>query len=217
MRTYAVLGERLLPPRGALSPILARRLDACLARYRPGDAVIVCGGSTGSAHTEAFAMRRYLMQAGGVPRRSIILENRSTDTISNIARLRSVCATHGIDARRVVVVSSAWHLPRVRYIWDRLVAGGGEGDGGKGGDGEGGARARCVASHDAAPASRRRREARYLKMLRAATTRKRRPGRCRRRPHVLSLRRRFQRLSRSGQKKGRARRPRSPPSLNGSS
>lgn len=81
-------------------------------------------------------------------RRSIILENRSTDTIS---------------ARRVVVVSSAWHLPRVRYIWDRLVAGGGEGDGGKGGDGEGGARARCVASHDAAPASRRRREVRYLK------------------------------------------------------
>ena len=185
MRTYAVLGERLRPPRGELSPILVRRLDACLARYRPGDAVIVCGGSTGSVHTEAFAMRRYLMQAGGLPRRSIILENRSTDTISNIARLRSVCARHGIDARRVVVVSSAWHLPRVRYIWHRLLAGGG-------------ARARCVASDDAAPASRRRREARYLRMLHTAT-RKRLPGigrqRQRQPPHVRSLRRRFQRLS----------------------
>ena len=176
--TYAVLGERLRPPRGALSVILVRRLDACLARYRPGDVVIVCGGSTGSAHTEAFAMRGYLMQAGGVPRRSIILESRSTDTISNIARLRSVCAKHGIDVRRVVVVSSAWHLPRVQFIWNRLVA-------------EGGARASCVASDDAAPARRRRCEARYLKMLQAATTRKR-PGR--RRSYARSLRRRFQRL-----------------------
>ena len=91
MRTYAVLGLRLVQPHGALSDCLLRRLNVCLAHYIQGDRIIVCGGSTGSAHTEAFAMRRYLMTSGHVPRKSIILENRSTDTISNVWQLQKVC------------------------------------------------------------------------------------------------------------------------------
>lgn len=111
-----MLGERLLAG-DRLSSILRRRLLACLSCYRVGDRVIVCGGNVcGVPHcrqTEASVMRKFLVSRG-VSSRDIILENRSRDTIENIRNLGEICNEYGIS--KVTVITSSWHLPRVKYI-----------------------------------------------------------------------------------------------------
>ena len=116
---FAVLGERL--GRGNHVPeILRRRLDVCLRKWRRGDRVIVCGSNVCGAactHSEAFMMRKYLMEQGNVPRDAIVLENRSKDTRGNIRHLARLCQR--LRVRSLAIISSRWHLPRVRRIVGR--------------------------------------------------------------------------------------------------
>ena len=150
MRYYAVLGERLLVG-DRLSSILRRRLLACLACYRVGDRVIVCGGNVCGVpycrHTEAYVMRKFLVSRG-VSSRDIILENRSLDTIDNIINLGEICDEFGIG--EVTVITSSWHLPRVKYICRGLPAR---------------VRVDFKASDDAVSAERVKLERRYLREL----------------------------------------------------
>ena len=119
-RVFAILGQRL-GARNALPPILRHRLQ-CLARlYSPGDRIIVCGGNVCGArctHTEAYMMRRFLMHTQGIPRKDFWLDNTSKTTVGNILHLRTLCRKHGV--RRVTLITSAWHLPRVKTLCARL-------------------------------------------------------------------------------------------------
>ena len=62
---------------------------------------------------EAMAMAQIAV-AAGVPEEDIAVEARSRDTIGNIWFTKPLLAEH--RWRRVLVVTSGWHAPRVRYL-----------------------------------------------------------------------------------------------------
>lgn len=80
--------------------------------------IIVSGGSLnnqqgGPATTEAEAMRRFLLDLG-VPDKAIISEGQSLNTIENIRNVRAI-----VKDRRVLVVTSAFHVPRAADLSTR--------------------------------------------------------------------------------------------------
>lgn len=115
MTILAVLGNKLRA-HNVLPGIVRCRLQTCMRLYQQGDLVIVCGGNVcGSrcSHTEAYVMRQYLLEHSQIPKDRILLENRSMDTISNIRNLKKMLHKR---LSSVVVITSAWHMPRVKWI-----------------------------------------------------------------------------------------------------
>ena len=150
MTVWVVLGHRL-KPRNKMTRALARRLHHFA--FKPHDRVMVCGGNAcGGActHSEAYVMRAYLVHARGIPPDRILLENRSMTTVQNLVRMARVCRAHRIT--RVTVITSDWHMPRVRAIWRTLRPSG--------------VAARFSASRDTAKSWRAREERRKLRAWR---------------------------------------------------
>ena len=117
MAILAVLGQTLLP-HNRLPPIAKARLRKCRELYRRGDHIIVCGGNvcgTRCTHTEAYMMKQYLRRH--LPGCPITLENRSTDTLRNLRNLRRLVRP---SRSTLVIITSAWHLPRVRWLCRRF-------------------------------------------------------------------------------------------------
>lgn len=122
---------------------LTTRLDAALSlleRYPDADCVVSGGQGSNEAISEAEAMRRYLV-THGVAEERITLEDRSTNTSENLEYTFAVltgsesdgsaASTSGspassnstdsaqsvdTDGRRLVGVSSEYHLPRIRML-----------------------------------------------------------------------------------------------------
>jgi uncharacterized SAM-binding protein YcdF (DUF218 family) len=100
-------------------PVTVARARRAAAVYRSGRAHwIVMSGAYGMfdpppARAEAVAMAQIAV-AVGVPGDDITVEARSRDTIGNIWFTKSMLAEH--RWRRVLVVTSGWHAPRVRYL-----------------------------------------------------------------------------------------------------
>lgn len=102
------------------SPFLVARLDEGLRLYGQGYAsyFVVSGGQgPGEAITEAEAMKRYLVQKG-VPADSVILEDRSTSTVENLAFSMECMRERGLDS--ALVVSNRYHLLRASIMAERL-------------------------------------------------------------------------------------------------
>lgn len=84
----------------------------------------VCSGAysialdTPPPQTEATLMAE-LAAAHGVPPAAIVLEERSLDTIGNIAVVGAEILPQ-LGAERVWLVTSGYHLPRVRYLVRRI-------------------------------------------------------------------------------------------------
>ena len=147
MAILAVLGSKL-HARNRMPRTLLARLRKCRKLYTSGDRVIVCGGNVCGArcsHTEAYVMKAYLRQH--LPAKHIVLENRSTDTISNIRNLARMVRR---SSSNLTVITSAWHLPRVRWLCRAYMPG---------------RRIRFVASSDRVSSHRRRLERLYLSRL----------------------------------------------------
>ena len=104
-----------LDAQDAPPPELRARVSAAAAAHAKGlsDVVIASGGRTpGHAVSEAAVMAA-LLEAAGVPRCAIRLEDRSQVTMENLrfcARLLG-----GAKGRRVLVVTSDYHLRRA--VW----------------------------------------------------------------------------------------------------
>lgn len=122
---------------------LTTRLDAALSllkRYQNADCIVSGGQGSNEAISEAEAMRRYLVSRG-IAEERITLEDRSTNTSENIEYTfailtdsesdGSAASTPGspassnstdsaqsvdTDGRRLVGVSSEYHLPRIRML-----------------------------------------------------------------------------------------------------
>lgn len=122
---------------------LTTRLDAALSllkRYPNADCIVSGGQGSNEAISEAEAMRRYLLSRG-IAEERIMLEDRSTNTSENLEytfAIRtgsesdgSTASTPGspassnstdsaqsvdTDGRRLVGVSSEYHLPRIRML-----------------------------------------------------------------------------------------------------
>lgn len=122
---------------------LTTRLDAALSllkRYQNADCIVSGGQVSNEAISEAEAMRRYLVSRG-IAEERITLEDRSTNTSENLEYTfailtgsesdGSAASTPGspassnstdsaqsvdTDGRRLVGVSSEYHLPRIRML-----------------------------------------------------------------------------------------------------
>ncbi len=122
---------------------LTTRLDAALSllkRYPNADCIVSGGQGSNEAISEAEAMRRYLVSCG-IAEERITLEDRSTNTSENLEYTFAILTGSGsdgsaastpgspessnstdsarsvdTDGRRLVGVSSEYHLPRIRML-----------------------------------------------------------------------------------------------------
>ena len=101
------------------SKTLRNRLKtaASYLEAHPGAQVIVSGGQgRGESITEAEAMRRFLVDLGVDPGR-IHLEDKSKNTVQNLRFSREIISgAGGNPAHRISVISSDFHLLRVRLL-----------------------------------------------------------------------------------------------------
>ena len=111
-QTVIVLGCGLRGERVSVG--LAKRLNKA-AEYHENnpDAVIIVSGGQGPQEdiSEALAMKRYLVDKG-IPEDKIIMEDKSTSTITNFRNSRAIMEEKGMDLSSVVFVTNAYHVYR---------------------------------------------------------------------------------------------------------
>lgn len=114
-QTVIVLGCGIRGERVSVG--LARRLDKAYEYHlKNPDAFIVVAGGQGPQEdiTEALAMKRYLA-AKGVPEEQIIMEDKSTSTITNFRNSRAIMEEKGLPLSSVVFVTNGYHVYRGAY------------------------------------------------------------------------------------------------------
>lgn len=117
-----VLGSRLID--GRVPPLLAARLDKAAAVWRAetrsgGAPLLIASGGQGpdEAVPEAHGMAEYLVSQG-VPRESILCEDRSTTTRENLGFSAAIMAERRPDPRCVVVTNN-FHAFRAALLTRR--------------------------------------------------------------------------------------------------
>lgn len=113
-----VAGCRVQPD-GTPSEALERRARAAAALWHAGVAPVVVttgGRAPGRTTSEADAAASVLLQAG-VPDAAIVRESTSTSTVEN-----AEFTARDTGARRVVVVTDDYHVPRARAVFARSFA-----------------------------------------------------------------------------------------------
>lgn len=111
-KTVIVLGCGLSGDK--VSNTLARRLDEAIIYHEKNpDAVIIVSGGQGPQEevSEAFAMKNYLLEKG-IPENKIIMEDKSTSTITNLANSHEIMRANNLPDDSVVVVSHSYHIYR---------------------------------------------------------------------------------------------------------
>ena len=79
--------------------------------------IITSGGAVFSRKAESEVAKRFLMDIG-ISGDEIIVENKSRDTYENALFSRKICLERGFN--RVVVVTSAFHMPRTAMIFKKV-------------------------------------------------------------------------------------------------
>ena len=117
MSLIVILGDKL-PKNGHLNKILQNRLDKALNLYHDS-LIIVSGGRVQKQciHTEAYVMKKYLMDIHNISSNKIIQESRSQNTIENAMYTLKIIQQRNIPFDKIIVVSSSFHLKRVSYIF----------------------------------------------------------------------------------------------------
>jgi len=84
---------------------------------KSGADVYATGGAplTDAAEPEGSVMRRWLLKFG-VPARKLFAEAASNNTWENALYMRKLLQAKGV--RRVIVVTSAWHMPRAVWCFE---------------------------------------------------------------------------------------------------
>lgn len=114
-KTVIVLGCGIRGERVSVG--LAKRLNKAYEYHLQNpDAVIIVSGGQGPQEDipEALAMKRYLMDKG-VPEEKIIMEYKSTSTITNFRNSYEIMKEKGLPADSVVFVTNAYHVYRGAY------------------------------------------------------------------------------------------------------
>ena len=97
-----------------VSNTLARRLDEAIVYHEKNpEAVIIVSGGQGPQEevSEAFAMKNYLLE-NGIPEDKILMEDKSTSTITNLANSHEIMRANNLPDDSVVVVSHSYHIYR---------------------------------------------------------------------------------------------------------
>ncbi len=113
-KTVIVLGCGIRGERVSVG--LARRLDKAFEFYEnslnPDVRIIVSGGQGPQEDiSEALAMKRYLVDKG-VPEDVIIMEDKSTSTITNFRNSYEIMKKKGFPADSVAFITNAYHVYR---------------------------------------------------------------------------------------------------------
>lgn len=111
-QTVIVLGCGIRGERVSVG--LAKRLNKAAEYHEknPNAMIIVSGGQGPQEDiSEALAMKRYLIDKG-VPENKIIMEDKSTSTITNFRYSREIMETQGLPLSSVVFVTNAYHVYR---------------------------------------------------------------------------------------------------------
>ena len=93
---------------------LAKRLNKAAEYHKKNpDAVIIVSGGQGPQEdiSEALAMKRYLVNKG-IDESKIIMEEKSTSTITNFRYSREIMEREGLSLSSVVFVTNAYHVYR---------------------------------------------------------------------------------------------------------
>jgi SanA protein len=103
-------------PSGRLSDALADRMDTAIALYQSGrvNKLLLTGDNRFVDYNEPGRMAEYA-EAKGVPRKDLVLDYAGRRTYDSCYRARSI-----FGARRAVLVTQAFHLPRALYTCNRL-------------------------------------------------------------------------------------------------
>lgn len=113
----AILLGATVGPGGAATPTLRRRAEKAAALYHAGTVSrIVASGGVGRFPPAEAEVARDLLLGLGVPPEAVIIEDRSHNTLENIAFSKDLLP----PGTPVVIVSDAWHLPRARLVARRL-------------------------------------------------------------------------------------------------
>ena len=116
MLTIILLGIRLDNQRAVQEMELRCRRAAEIYRSSPHARIIACGGAQpGEREAEAAVMGRRLTKLG-VDKADLFLEDRSRTTMENIVHASALLSRENGD---VVIVTSDYHVPRVRLIAKR--------------------------------------------------------------------------------------------------
>ena len=104
---------------GRASPTLKRRTLHAKDLYEKGIAptIVLSGGLGRHAPSEAEVMASLCREAG-VEDAALVLEDRSTNTFENVAFSAQLLRSRGLS--RVLVVSDAYHLPRIKLCFRYL-------------------------------------------------------------------------------------------------
>lgn len=111
-KTVVVLGCGIRGERVSVG--LAKRLDKAYSYYQENpDVMIIVSGGQGPQEdiSEALAMKRYLV-VKGVPDEKIIMEDKSTSTITNFKYSHEIMKEMGLPDDSVVFVTNAYHVYR---------------------------------------------------------------------------------------------------------
>ncbi len=111
-QTVIVLGCGIRGERVSVG--LAKRLDKAYEYYtKKPEALIIVSGGQGPQEDipEALAMKRYLVEKG-VPEEQIIMEDKSTSTITNFRNSYAIMEEKGLSASSVIFVTNAYHVYR---------------------------------------------------------------------------------------------------------
>lgn len=113
-----VLGARVMPDRTASNALLSR-LRLALASHERYRAPLICCGAKGRDEpvSEGDFMCGWLAEHG-VPPEAVISENRSYDTLENIANAKAIMDARGFH--HALVVTSDYHVRRSLAICRRF-------------------------------------------------------------------------------------------------
>ncbi len=108
---------------GSVTKIGKSRVDTALDLYlnKRAKRIVFSGGYTNpnAKFSEAENMRKYALECG-VSDNDIILEERARETIGN-AHFTKINFLESNKWYKNIAVSSKWHLPRLNFIFDRVL------------------------------------------------------------------------------------------------
>ena len=116
---------------GSLPPDPRSRVEKAVELYRKGIAPLIIMSGAWTYHfaiqpkwSEATAMKKYAVELG-VPAGAIIEESKSMDTIGNVYFTKKQIGELGRaseqgEIKNITVVASDDHMPRVRYLFEKI-------------------------------------------------------------------------------------------------
>ena len=114
---YIVLGH-ILNENAAISTILKKRLNKCIDLAKKSDIILVAGGNPAKQkHTEAYMMKKYILEHSNHDSANIIMENKSNTTIENFRYIHTILQRINMkNIDKMYIITSKFNMPKAKRI-----------------------------------------------------------------------------------------------------